>query len=590
MVSAAKDRDPITGLFGRWLTICRAFWPYGKPYGKLFLSGALLAVLVVGCRIALPWPLRSVVKPWLSTRGTHSHGLSHGVAELTPSVLASGGLFVALLVILGLVDFLERLVFARFTIKMVRDLRAKALGVAFCGDVKDSTTGSGDLVARLTGDAARVKSGLKTFLVHVAPDGMMMVGVAAMLLLLDWRLGMVFGVMGLVIGGTTLLGTVRTFHKAGKHRRKEGELADTIHRAWLQRDPAKSFGEVNESSGRDEASLTRLEGLTTWFAHGAFALGIFLALCIGVRDVSVGDLKAGDLLVFLMYAVMTRSPVVRLSRMGARMGKILASGERLLPLLAAIATPTARIELPPLRQSLRLVNLEVGTAASQPLGMRLGPLDLEFIAGSRTAVVGGAGSGKTTLLECIARLRGSVRGQMIWDGIALDPLAQGRPAEEIKYVPHDPTWPRKRLRKLLRVGKGEDGIPATTLELLRVCGGEPLVDRVNAGLDQDVEAETVSLAERKALALSRSLASQASLFLLDDPAGALDEPSAQRLIRLILDTPPRGAMIVTFTRPIAVEQFDRVIELQCGEVVYDGPPLTWPGNSTVMEMAEHGIA
>jgi ABC-type multidrug transport system fused ATPase/permease subunit len=143
-------------------------WRFGARHRGWLARGGLAALCVVALRVALPWPLRMLLGPWLD---------DSGVALTSETIVSYCLVFGGIMLALGLFDFLSRLWFARFAIGTVQDLRTAAFKAA------DRETGTpGDVISRLIGDTARIKAGMKGFLVHVATNGVLALGVAGIML------------------------------------------------------------------------------------------------------------------------------------------------------------------------------------------------------------------------------------------------------------------------------------------------------------------------------------------------------------------------------------------------------------------------
>lgn len=558
----------------RSFSVFRAFLPFCIRHYRLFAAGAGFALLVVAIRLAMPWPLKALMHSWLSSK----HPKAPWLLDLVPAgvhpALGMGTAFLILVGGLGLVDFLERLFFARFSIAAVRDLRSAAFKKMVAINANDRAMGSGDLVARLVGDTARVKTGLKGFLVHVATNGVMFLGVTVVLLSMEPKLGLVFIGAGLLAASITFWGAKQSFHLALKYRTKEGKLADFIHESWRSSSGGNVFSDTNNSSGRYEAALTRIQGLTTWGAHVALGGGVLLGLWIGVAAVDAGRLSAGDLMVFTMYALMLRAPMVQLARQGARTGKLFACGDRLYQLIgSSSAQDLTSEELAPLRSSIEINATRVTARRGRARHRLLGPLDLRIVAGERLLVVGPPGSGKTTLLELLAGRRKYSGEGVRWDGLELSTFDTWSTSDEIAYVAEAPSWSRLPLRDLLTLPTGD--LDEETTKLLRKCGLRRLLGRLPHGLDTAICSDDVSVAERRGLTLARVLLSHASLCLFDNPLVGRNKKQARKLIKAITRINSDATVIVTMARPIKPERFDRVIQLRHGHVSFDGTPTTW---------------
>lgn len=305
--------------FHRGLAVLRRLAPYAQWHRRWFVLGTVAAIAVVASRLALPWPLRAVAD---LARGAGDDNFILSLAPLAlDPVLAMGGIFFALIFALGLSDLLERLYFARFAIATVRDLRSDAIAAA----VGMRTRSSGDVVSCLIGDSAKVKSGMQSFLVHVATNGLVFAGMTLILFAMDATLGLIFTLAGLATAFITVWAASRIFQSSLSHRIREGELAEQIQDA-LEND---ADVEIVETSGSEEARQTKLQGIATWTSHGIFGAAVLAALWVGARAVEAGQIDIGDLVVFMMYALMMRGSVVRLARQGAKTGKIFGAGFRL---------------------------------------------------------------------------------------------------------------------------------------------------------------------------------------------------------------------------------------------------------------------
>jgi len=78
---------------------------------------------------------------------------------------------------------------------------------------------------------------------------------------------------------------------ASRYRAKEGKLADAMQRSYERPDESKRFRKANRKSGRHEANITRIQGLTTWAAHAVFAAMVAGSLILGFDGVSRGTLE-----------------------------------------------------------------------------------------------------------------------------------------------------------------------------------------------------------------------------------------------------------------------------------------------------------
>ncbi|RMH01255.1 MAG: ABC transporter ATP-binding protein [Planctomycetota bacterium] len=544
----------------RWLRVWRTFLPFARPHRRPFWLATGAALAVVGSRLAFPLPLKGLLKPWL--KGEHA-------AEAPEGAVLYGLAFFGVVLAMGLADYYQRLQVARFSIGWVRDIRAEAFRAAARVDPRAMSLSSGELVARLVGDTARLKAGLKGFLTHVATNGAYFLGVTLILLLNDWILGSVIAAASILVLGVTWYGARRLYRRYLELRKKEGKLATRIQEA-LEEDPLEGgFARVNYSSGRHEATVVRIQGQTTVASYFILGLCTLGALAVGIQGHTSGRVSADTLFLFFAYALMLIRHAVKLSRQGTRIGKMMACGERLERLIrAGRKAERKEVELAPLTRRLKLQGVRVVANNRDGNRSRLGPLDLEIRAGEKVAVTGPAGSGKTTLLELLAGSLELSEGKIRWDEAKLHKLPVGAIAAQVGHLGSEPFWLRKTLRESLGLGPGEPGREAR--EILADCGLERLLDRLPAGLETKLGPGELSRREARRVALAAALLRPASLLLLDEPFLDLPVGAGERLARRILGHP--GTVLAGLADPAAATGFDRVLRLEAGRLAGEEEP------------------
>jgi ABC-type bacteriocin/lantibiotic exporter with double-glycine peptidase domain len=200
-------------------------------------------------------------------------------------------------------------------------------------------------------------------------------------------------------------------------------------------------------------------------------------------------------------------------------------------------------------------------------------------AGQRIAIIGAAGSGKSTLLHLLAGLLPLQRGAILWDGVNLATVPTDALSCQVALLSQEPQWPRQSLARYFNLPDGR--CSPETLEVLRLCGAQTVIDGRPAKLDSIVSAANFSFRERQILALARVLLQSASVLLLDEPFLDSSSRNQEALLGEIFQLKKNRTMVVAFRQPVALTLFDRIIQLQNGEIIYNGAPAAHP-------MAERG--
>lgn len=304
--------------------------PYGRPYRRRLIEGALMTVLLVACRLAFPWPLRGLMEI-VFHRGVHGRGAA--AAALVPRsgdpVWWLVGSFVVIVLLWGVSESLQRLAFTRFAVGLVRDARAAALArlPRAAGD-----RAAGDLIAAVTGDAARVKSGVKTILIGTSRNGAFFIGVTIIVSLIDPLIGLVFlagGIATVIVGA---LGAWRSSRIARRSRRREGALTDELYRYFAGTAALPVSG--GEPGRSPDSKATRVEGITTFVVHAVLAVTTCAILVLAVHAGRSGRLSPGSVFTILAYVLLMHNKTVGFGRRIVRGGRLLPSAERVARLVA----------------------------------------------------------------------------------------------------------------------------------------------------------------------------------------------------------------------------------------------------------------
>jgi len=191
-------------------------------------------------------------------------------------------------------------------------------------------------------------------------------------------------------------------------------------------------------------------------------------------------------------------------------------------------------------------------------------------AGEITAIVGPNGAGKSSLLLGLAGLRAPVSGRALLDAADLAALPPRARAQAIGYLPQSPdiAWD-------------------VAVENLVALGRLPWRDRGTAAIEAaiaalDLEAlrrrpaSRLSGGERARVLLARVLAGTPRWILADEPLAALDLAHQLALVAHLraCTRAGQGVVVVLHDLGIAMNHADRVMVLEQGALVADGPPET----------------
>lgn len=215
----------------------------------------------------------------------------------------------------------------------------------------------------------------------------------------------------------------------------------------------------------------------------------------------------------------------------------------------------------------------------------LADVNLSLWRGESVAITGRSGSGKSTLLNVLGLLDIADQGRLFIDGRGVDEDSDrrrsGRRAADLGFVfqrSHLIPALSARENVLLGLRYSEDGS-----ELSDTTADESLA-AVGLANKVDALARTLSGGEMQRVAIARTLARPAQLWLADEPTGNLDSSQSADIIELLkLRASERGACLVVVTHePEIAARMDRVVTLRDGRVVADSRRITDPRSTEVL--------
>jgi ATP-binding cassette subfamily C protein LapB len=199
-------------------------------------------------------------------------------------------------------------------------------------------------------------------------------------------------------------------------------------------------------------------------------------------------------------------------------------------------------------------------------------VSLKIRAGERVAILGRVGSGKTTLEKLILGLYQPTSGAVLVDGIDLCQLDPAELRRNIGYVPQDVMLFFGSLRDNLTIASpaADD---AAVLRAARVGGLLEFVNSHPRGFDMAVgeRGESLSGGQRQAVAIARAAIDDPPILLMDEPTGSMDHSSEEEIKQRLREYASGKTLIVITHRTSLLELVDRIVVIDGGKVVADGP-------------------
>ncbi len=197
---------------------------------------------------------------------------------------------------------------------------------------------------------------------------------------------------------------------------------------------------------------------------------------------------------------------------------------------------------------------------------------LEIKAGEKIAILGRNGAGKSTLLQLLSGMQTPVQGKIKLDGIELSLIDPADVRRDMGLLNQNAQLFYGSIRENLTLG-APLATDAQLIEVLKITGAINFVQEKKEGLDHIILEGGVGFSggQRQALLLARLLIRQPNILLLDEPTAAIDDVSEKQLIDHLKGYLQNRTMVVATHRRAVLELVDRIIVVNEGKIVMDGP-------------------
>ena len=549
----------------------RALLPFLRPY-RVLLAAAILALSVTAMlALALPLAVRRVIDGFF-VESLPEMDLYFGAAVGIAALLAVGS---------GLRFYLVTRLGERVVADIRRSVFDRVVGMspAFYERIL-----SGEVLSRLTTDTTLVLA-VSGSAVSIARRHLLTLsGGLILLMITSPKLTMLVlvGVPLVIVPILTLGRRLRVQSRESQDRIAESaalaaevlQAAQTVQANTHERVTRERFSALTERAF--DAARRRLETravMTTIVIFLVFS-AVVGVLWVGARDVREGAMSPGELVQFVIYAVMVAGAVASLSEIWGELQRAAGATERLVELLAAedsVTDPVQPVALP------ARVRGEVGFEEvtfhypSRPGIAALDGLTLNIRAGETVALVGPSGAGKSTIFQLLLRFFDPATGRVMLDGTDLRELTRSDLRRQVALVPQEPVIFAATARDNIRFGR-PDASDAEVEAAARAAAAHDFIAALPEGYDTWVGERGIMLSggQRQRLAIARAVLRDAPILLLDEATSALDAES-ERAVQQAVERLAEGRTTLIIAHRLAtVKRADRIVVFQDGRIVAEG--------------------
>jgi len=548
----------------------RGLVPFIRPYRGMVVLAGIALVATASVSLVLPLTVRQVVD-----------GFGADVALLDRYF--GYALVIAMLMAIG--SAVRHYFVTRLGERVVADIRRalfdRVMGMSPAYFERIMT---GEVLSRITTDTTLILSVIGSSVSVALRHSLTLVGGLVLLMLTSYKLSlMVLLIVPAVVVPIIVLGRrVRTSSRENQDwiAQSSGKASEALsavqtvqaftHEARTRAD----FADVTEKSFDSARKRIMIRSVMTFIVIFLAFSGVVGVLWIGAHDVRTGDMTPGQLVQFLIYAVMVAGAVGALSEIWGELQRAAGATERLVEMLNAddpVQDRAAPRALPrPVQGQVRFDNVTF-TYPTRPDAPSLKGVTLQIEPGETVALVGPSGAGKSTMFQLLLRFFDPQGGAIMLDGIDLRDLSRTEFRSAMALVPQDPVIFASSARDNIRFGRPE-ATDAQVEEAARAAAAHDFIEALPDGYDTFLGERGVMLSggQKQRIAIARAILRDARVLLLDEATSALDAES-ERLVQQAVERLGQGRTVLVVAHRLAtVKRADRIVVLDQGRVVAVG--------------------
>jgi ATP-binding cassette subfamily B protein len=442
----------------------------------------------------------------------------------------------------------------------------------------------GEMIERVDGDVVALSEFVVALLLDVVASLLLVVGVLAVVLATDLRVGVVLSVYAVAMGFLLVRLQRRAVPSATAVRETYAQLfgnleerlagAEDIRANGAGEHVVNRFHEASAEVYRADVRAERIGGGVYALTDIAFVGATALVLAMSVVLTDAGAISLGTAVLLFQYTQMVRQPFERIIDQLQQYQKALAGVARIGDLLAESSTlPPAPDDAHPLPGGALSVDLDdVNFAYADDNEVVLADVDVHLPAGRSLGLVGRTGSGKTTIARLLLRLYDPTAGRVRLGDVDLrhaDPVSLRR---RVAIVTQDVQIFEATVRDNLTLFRDEPG-DDRLIEVITELGLGGWLARLPDGLDTALGpgGTGLSAGEGQLLAFCRAFLADPGLLVLDEASSRLD-PGTEAVIERAIDRLLEGRTAVLIAHRLSsLARVDMVAVVDDGRIVEQGP-------------------
>ena len=441
---------------------------------------------------------------------------------------------------------------------------------------------SGKFISNLTYDVNQITSLLSNAILTLFKDTLTLIGLLGVMFLQNWKLALASIIMIPLAGISSKILGKRVRKVTTQAQEKSGFLTTYLVELFKNHKLIKIFQKENYESARANYHLAQLKDKNKKIAIVFVRMspvmetltGIMIAVLIFYSAILISkdELDINNFFSFLAAMMLAYQPVRALSTLNMIYNQGLASASRILPIIdqknkiqelefaKPIDITNAEIKFKNLNFSYEIENKKT-----------LKSLNLEFLGGKMTSLVGHSGSGKSTILNLIPRFYDAQSGDIMIDNQSIYKATISSLRKSVSLVSQETTLFDDSIMNNIKYAK-EDATEEEVYEASRLSYCDDFINSLPNKYETLIGENGVRLSggEKQRLSIARAMMKKGSIVLLDEATSSLDSETESKIQEALNILTKNKTTIVIAHRLSTILNSNNIYVINNGEVVDSG--------------------
>jgi ATP-binding cassette subfamily B multidrug efflux pump len=547
----------------------KLLYPFIKKDIGLLLFGLFAMLITSGLRLLHPLILAQII--------------DHSIPDRNMAQMFQyGGYFVIVVLLSGLLSYLQILLLSRLGIKIITKFKGNVFSHLLKLPVSwFNKQPVGELIARVESDSERVKVLFSDLSITIIGNVLFFIGGFIVLFILQWQITIYIlpAIIICAVGYWFLFKYLNGFFRLIRERYAviSAKITDYVQGIQMlqalnqEKKALKDVEQASLSKKKVEVHTQMIEyGSQSVFSFMVNVVFIIIVILVSAPKIIAGTLTVGILIVFIQYIYQLVWPLMQISENVMQIQRSFASLKRILELTKLptedeLYTGTLH---PVFEQEIRFENVWFGYKEDEWV---LKDVSLTIPKGKKIALVGPSGSGKTTTVSLLCGFYPVQKGRILIDGIPLSEINFREWRRKIGLILQDVYLFPGSILENVRVYNDQIE-EAKVQEAISIVQLNEFIKKLPEGINSELaeRGQNISQGEKQLISFARALAFESEIIIMDEATASIDPQTEAKIQHSMQNLLAGKTALVVAHRLTSVLDADEILYFNEGRITARG--------------------